>query len=173
MNCIANVDISWAIGKNNGLLFHIPQDMKLFKEMTTDNVVIMGKNTLLSLPNQKPLPNRVNLVLSTSIERNDCIVCRNINMLKQELIKYDSKNVFVMGGEQIYRQLLPYCEKAYITKVFSNGYGTEFFPNLDKSNNWSLTYKGQRHIYNNIEYCFCQYENNAVIQGDINEIFSQ
>lgn len=165
MDCIVNVDINWAIGTDNHLLFNIPEDMKFFKNTTIDGVIIMGKNTLLSLPDSKPLPNRINIVLSTSLNRNDCIICKNISQLTKQLEKINNKKVFVIGGEQIYRQLLPYCKTAYVTKVFKNGNGTSFFPNLDKSDNWKLIHQGQKYIYNNIEYCFCQYENSNCLIG--------
>ncbi|MGN0502190.1 MAG: dihydrofolate reductase [Ruminococcus sp.] len=159
MNCIAAVDSNWAIGIDNRLLFHIPQDLRFFKEKTVGKTVIMGKNTLLSLPEQKPLANRRNIVLSTSLKENDFIVCKDLKSLFEKIKDYDSDELFVIGGEQIYRLLLPYCSTAYITRVNAEKPANRFFNNLDLSENWEMTYKGETQIYNGIEFCFCEYRN--------------
>lgn len=166
MNCIAAVDNKWAIGKDNSLLFHIPMDLQFFKEKTIGKTVIMGKNTLLSLPNQKPLPDRMNIVLSTSLSRNDCIVCGNLSSLFDKIKYCFSNDLFVIGGEQIYELLLPYCSTAYITKANIKSTGNKFFPNLDIKDNWKLSFISDKHIYNDIEFYFCKYENNAVRKTD-------
>lgn len=162
MNCIAIVDKKWGIGKNNRLLFNIPEDMEFFKQKTVGNIVVMGKNTLLSFPGENPLPNRTNIILSTTLERNDCIVCRNLFALWKQLCKFNLQDVFIIGGEQVYRQLLPYCSKAYITKVNADGYASDFFPNLDKDRNWELILSGENQMFGDVEFCFCEYINEAV-----------
>lgn len=162
MNCIAAVDRRWAIGKGNSLLFHIPEDMSFFKEKTLGKTVIMGKNTLLSLPCQKPLAERTNIVLSTSLSRNDCIVCRNLKNLSEQIKYCNSDDLYVIGGEQVYKLLLPYCSTAYITKVDVESTGDKFFSNLDLSDNWTLSCASDKHLYNGIEFCFCKYKNNDV-----------
>lgn len=159
MNCIAAVDSNWAIGIDNRLLFHIPQDLRFFKEKTVGKTVIMGRNTLLSLPEQKPLPNRRNIVLSTSLKEIDYIVCKDIKSLFEKIKDYESDGLFVIGGEQIYRLLLPYCSTAYITKVNAEKPANRFFQNLDLSENWEMTFKGETQVYNGIEFCFCEYRN--------------
>lgn len=159
MNCIAAVDSKWGIGMDNSLLFHIPQDMRLFKEKTIGNTVIMGRNTLMSLPDRKPLANRRNIVLSTSLSEKDFIVCRNLKSLFEKIKSYDSGELFVIGGEQIYKLLLPYCSTAYITRVNAEKPANKFFQNLDLCENWEMTFKGERQIYNGIEFCFCEYRN--------------
>lgn len=162
MNCITAVDSRWTIGKDNNLLFHIPKDLQFFKEKTLGKTVIMGKNTLLSLPNQKPLAGRTNIVLSTSLSRNDCIVCGNLKSLFEKIKYCGGSDLFVIGGEQIYKLLLPYCSTAYITKVNTERTGNKFFPNLDTSDNWNPVCTSDRHKYNDIEFYFCRYENNSV-----------
>lgn len=159
MNCIAAVDSNWAIGIDNRLLFHIPQDLRFFKEKTVGKTVIMGKNTLLSLPEQKSLANRRNIVLSTSLKENDFIVCKDLESLFEKIKDYDSDELFVIGGEQIYSLLLPYCSTAYITKVNAEKPANRFFRNLDLSENWEMTFEGEKQIYNGIEFCFCEYRN--------------
>ena len=158
MNCIASVDNNWGIGLNNQLLYHIPEDLHFFKKKTIGKTVIMGKNTLLSLPNQKPLKDRTNIVLNKSISRDDLIVCRDLKSLLQEIKGYSDEDIFVIGGEQIYRLLLPYCNKAYITKVNGEKIADSFFENLDLNKEWTLTYAKEKQVYKGIEYCFCEYQ---------------
>ena len=159
MNLIAAVDSNWGIGIDNRLLFHIPQDLLFFKEKTVGKTVIMGKNTLLSLPEQKPLANRRNIVLSTSLKENDFIVCKDLESLFEKIKDYDSDELFVIGGEQIYSLLLPYCSTAYITKVNAEKPANRFFRNLDLSENWEMTFESEKQIYNGIEFSFCEYRN--------------
>lgn len=159
MNCIAAVDSNWGIGIDNRLLFHIPQDLLFFKEKTVGKTVIMGKNTLLSLPEQKPLANRRNIVLSTSLKENDFIVCKDLESLFEKIKDYDSDELFVIGGEQIYSLLLPYCSTAYITKVNAEKPANRFFRNLDLSENWEMTFESEKQTYNGIEFSFCEYRN--------------
>ena len=118
MNLIVAVDSNWAIGKENKLLVSIPQDMKFFRETTKGKVVAMGRKTLESFPGGQPLKNRVNVVLTTdkNYKVKDTVIVHTIEEMVDELKKYDSEDIFVIGGESIYRQLLPYCTKAYITK---------------------------------------------------------
>ena len=118
MNLIVAVDSNWAIGKENKLLVSIPQDMKFFRETTKGKVVAMGRKTLESFPGGQPLKNRVNVVLTTdkNYKVKDTVIVHTIEEMLDELKKYDSEDIFVIGGESIYRQLLPYCTKAYITK---------------------------------------------------------
>ena len=167
MNCIAAVDSNWAIGLDNRLLFHIPQDLHFFKEKTVGKTVIMGRNTLLSLPEQKPLANRRNIVLSTSLKENDFIVCKDLISFFEKIKGYDSDELFVIGGEQIYRLLLPYCSTAYITKVNAEKPANRFFKNLDLSENWEMTFRGETQVYNGIEFCFCEYKNTKPKTPDI------
>lgn len=165
MNCIAAVDSKWGIGRENRLLFHIPADMEFFKARTVNKVVVMGKNTLFSLPNGSPLQNRTNIVLSTTLNRDDCIVCGSLPMLLEKLREFAPEDIFVIGGEMVYRQLLPYCSKAYITKVNSDGWATEFFPDIDADNNWELLHKGHRQVHCGTEFCFCEYGNKLLRQS--------
>ena len=118
MNLIASADRNWAIGKNNELLVRVPEDMKFFRRMTTGKVVVMGRKTLESFPNQAPLPNRVNVVLTRdrSYQKEGVVLVHDMEELGEELKKYPDGDVFVIGGESIYRQLLDNCDTAYITR---------------------------------------------------------
>ena len=119
MNLIANVDRNWAIGKNNKLLVRIPDDMKFFRQTTTGKVVVMGRKTLESFPGGMPLKNRTNLVLTSDpgYRVKDAVVLHSMEELRKELEKYPDEDVFVIGGESVYRQLLPLCDVAHITKT--------------------------------------------------------
>lgn len=137
MKLIVAVDKKWGIGKKNGLLFSIPEDMSFFRKTTLNKVVCMGYNTLLSLPNG-PLKNRINVVLAPEgVERDDCIIVHSERELFSALEPFDTNDVFVIGGGMFYRSMYPYCDEAYITKVDADGEATVFFDNLDELDNWS------------------------------------
>ena len=118
MNLIVAVTKNYAIGKDNNLLFHLPADLKFFKEKTIGNVVVMGKKTYLSLP-KRPLPNRTNIVLSTDTSFNptEAIVVRNLQELFAVLKQFDSEKIYVCGGASIYNLLMDYCKKAFVTVI--------------------------------------------------------
>ncbi len=139
MKTIVAVDNTWGIGKNNDLLFSLKEDMKHFRENTLGKVVVMGSNTLLSLPNSAPLKNRTNIVLWPGGKRDDVVLVESLADLFLELEKYDTNDIIVMGGAMLYKTLLPYCDTAIITKVFANGGATAFFENLDLLENWTIT----------------------------------
>ena len=137
INMIVAVDKKWGIGKDNDLLAHIKPDLKYFKEVTKDNIVVMGYNTYLSLP-IRPLPNRTNIVLTRkNIELEDTYVVNSIDKLYEllEEIKGD-KDVFICGGASIYEQFLPLSEKLYITHIFHEFDADVFFPKLDEE--WEI-----------------------------------
>ena len=119
MNLIAAVDKNWAIGRNNKLLVSIPDDMKFFRETTTGKVVVMGRKTLESSPGKKPLKNRVNIVLTgdRSYQADGAVIVHDMEELHEELKKYPSEDIYVFGGESIYKQLLDECDVAHITKI--------------------------------------------------------
>ena len=157
MILIAAVDSSWGIGYENDLLYHIPEDMKFFRQMTLGKTVVMGKATLLSLPGGNPLKNRDTVILSTTMEeRDDLTVCRS----EEELLEFlkDKSDVMICGGESIYKLLLPHCEKAYITKIQSEKKADKFFPDLDKLADWRLTEKSEEKEHEGIKFTFCTYE---------------
>ena len=111
MNLIVNADKNWAIGKDNRLLVSIPQDMKFFRETTTGKVVVMGRKTLESFPGGQPLKKRTNIVLTSdrSYQAGEAVIVHSMEELMEELEKYPREDIFVIGGESIYRSLLPWC----------------------------------------------------------------
>ena len=142
---ILSVDKKYGIGKNNGLLFHLPIDMKFFRETTKGHTVYMGENTLLSFPESKPLKNRVNVVLSQDPTHN-YEGCENIHNFDEFIKNLQEKgsisDVFVIGGASIYRQTLPYVDKVLLTKVDADGEATVFFPNLAEDPNFECIDEG-------------------------------
>ncbi len=160
MNLIAAVDENWAIGKNNQLLVRIPADQKFFREMTTGKVVVMGRKTLESFPNGQPLKNRTNIVLTRNKDYavKEAIVVHSMDELHDELKKYNSEDVFVIGGEKIYEQLLDECDVAHITKIDFAYDADAYFPNLDKNPDWEITGDSEEQTYFDLEYYFYRYE---------------
>lgn len=163
MNLIVNVDKNWAIGLGSKLLVRIPQDMKYFRSMTTGHVVVMGRKTLESFPESKPLPNRVNIVLTRdqSYQAPGAVVVHSMEELKEELKKYSGEEIFVIGGGQIYRELLPLCDKAYVTKVDRAFDADVYFPDLDQDPQWKMTKVSEEQTYFDLEYVFAVYERTA------------
>ncbi len=159
MKTIVNVDKNWGIGIGDKLLNHIPADMKFFKEKTTGNVVVMGKTTFLTFPGQKALPNRVNIVLTTDPgwSAENVIVCHSLDELFEQLKRYDTNTVYVIGGSKVYEQLLPYCDTAYVTKVETEKEADRFFPNLDEADGWKITDNGETLEHNDIKFRFTTY----------------
>ena len=167
MNIIVAVDKNWAIGKDNDLLISIPEDMKHFKDKTLYNTVIMGQNTLNSLPNGKPLPKRTNVVLTEKTELEEGIVVCNsvsevLDYVKKGILSHQfiADDVFVIGGESVYRQLLPYCRYAYITRIEKEFDADRFFPeNLEKSSEWEKVNSIKHYSEKaDVEYYFEEYK---------------
>ena len=131
IKAIVCVDEKWAIGKNNDLLFHLKKDMQFFRETTLNSIVVMGENTMKSLPGGKPLKDRINIVLCPEGNEYPGFVCfHDFDKLVKQL-KALACDIYVIGGGMLYNAMLPYYEEVYVTKVKANGEGTVFFPNLD------------------------------------------
>ena len=160
MNLITAVDNNWAIGKNNQLLVSIPADMKFFRTTTTGKVVVMGRKTLESFPNGQPLKNRINIVLThdRTYRVKDAVVVYSLDELREELKKYDSEDIYVIGGESIYRQLVDECDVAHITKIDFAYDADAYFPNLDEKDEWEITADSEEQTYFNLIYHFLKYE---------------
>lgn len=160
MNCIVAVDKNWAIGKNNDLLVKIPMDQKFFRETTTGKVVVMGRKTLESFPNGLPLKNRTNIVLTHNpkFSVKDAIVVHSLEELEEELKKYRSEDIYVIGGEKIYAQLLDQCDVAHVTKINYAYDADAYFPNLDEKPEWVITGDSEEQTYFDLEFYFYRYE---------------
>lgn len=160
MNLIVAVDKNWAIGAGNKLLVSIPQDMKFFRETTKGKVVAMGRKTLESFPGGQPLKNRVNIVMTTdkAYSANGIVLVHSLEEMLCELKKYPSEDIYVIGGETIYRQLLPHCDRAYITRIDHAYDADTYFPNLDEDPQWKMTKTSEEQTYFDLEYTFTVYE---------------
>lgn len=164
ITAIVHVDKEWGIGKGNDMMFSLPKDMKFFRETTMGNTVVMGGNTLRSFPNQKPLKNRVNIVLSRGQVRDDCIIVRSYEELKNQLKNRQNEEIFIIGGGEIYKELLPYCHRAFVTKVDAVGGAEVFFPNLDKLDNFVCVDEGEPIDDNGYTIRFTTYKNLSPIE---------
>lgn len=160
MNLIVAVDENWAIGKDNKLLVSIPSDMKFFRQTTTGKVVVMGRKTLESFPNGLPLKNRTNIILTRNpdYQVKDAVTVHSVPELLEELKKYDSQDVYVIGGSSVYQELLPYCDVAHVTKIFHGYEADAHFPNLDEMQDWQVTGESEEQTYFDLEYQFVRYE---------------
>lgn len=160
MNLIAAVDKNWAIGCKNKLLVSIPADMKFFRETTIGKVVVMGRKTLESFPNGMPLKKRTNIVLThdKTYKVPDAILVHSMEELHEELKKYPSEDIYVIGGETIYKQLLDECDVAHITKIDYEFEADAYFPNLDELPDWKITQDSEEQTYFDLEYYCYKYE---------------
>ena len=156
MKLIAAVDKNWAIGYKNQLLVSIPSDMKQFRQKTTGHIVVMGRKTLESFPGGLPLKNRRNIVLTSN--RNYQVKDAVIVHSEEELKKYDTDEIFVIGGESIYRMLEPLCDEAFITKIDHSYQADAHFPNLDADPSWVLKEESEENTCFDLEYVFTRYE---------------
>ncbi len=160
MNLIVAVDKNWGIGNKNRLLVQIPNDMKHFRNETVGKVIVMGRKTLESFPQGQPLASRVNIVLTTdkNYRVNGADVVHSMEELWKELEKYQDDQIYIIGGESVYRQMLPYCNVAHVTKVDRAYEADTFFPDLDELQEWVVTAESEEQTYFDLEYTFIQYE---------------
>ena len=160
MKLIVAVDKNWAIGNKGGLLVSIPEDMKFFRETTTGKVVVMGKNTLISFPGSKPLKNRENIViaLEKDYKVEGATVVYSIEEALEAVKEYNTDDVYVIGGGSIYKQMLPYCDTAYVTYMDYAYEADTYFPNLDEDAEWKLDKESEEQTYFDIEYYFRTYK---------------
>ena len=159
MNAIVAVDSNWAIGRDNDLLFSLPTDMKRFRTLTSGGTVIMGRKTLDSFPGGKPLPNRRNIVITHNGEfaREGTEVCCSPDEALRLVKGTDPAKVWLIGGGSVYRQMLPLCDTAYITKVHATPESDTFFPDLDADPDWVLAEVLMDGEENGIGYEMCLY----------------
>ncbi len=160
MRLIVNVSNNWGIGLKNKLLVRIPNDMKFFRSQTIGKVIVMGRKTLESFPQAQPLAGRTNIVLTTdrTYKVNGATILHSMEELFEELKKYKEDDIYVVGGESIYRQLIPYCNKAHVTKVNHTYEADAYFPNLDEDSQWKQTEESEEQTYFDLEYVFATYE---------------
>lgn len=161
MKFIVAVDSRWGIGKNGDLLLSIPDDMQYYRATTRGKVVVMGYTTLLSLPGSKPAPARLNLVLADipGLRVPGAVVCGSMEQLHRMIGQFAPDDVFDVGGGSMYRQLMPYCTGAHITKMRIDGGADTSIPNLDEAEGWSIVSESALSDYEGIGYSFVEYRN--------------
>ena len=164
MDLIVAVTADWGIGKDGDLLVHIPEDMKFFREKTKGAAVIMGRATLDSFPGGAPLKGRLNIVMTRNAAffRDGVTVVHDIDQLFSLINGITDRPIVVIGGGEIYSMLLPYCERAYITKVDTTVPCDTFFPNVDLMENWKEVYRSEDKLHNGLVFRFTTYENTGV-----------
>lgn len=160
MNAIVAVDNNWAIGCKNSLLVRIPADHKNFRQETTGKVVVLGRKTLETFPQGMPLANRTNIILSRNrdYQVKDAIVVHSREELEEELKKFDTEDVYIIGGESVYRMMLPQCDVVHVTKIDHEYEADAYFPDLDQDGEWEVTAESEEQTYFDLPYYFVKYE---------------
>ena len=159
MNLCVTADRHWAIGKDGRPLVTIPADRQMFLKETAGKVVVMGRRTLEGLPGGQPFGNRVNIVLTHDMQYKvkGAVVCHSLEEALKALKDYDEDDIYIIGGESIYRMLLPYCKEAYITRIRHSYAADTYFPDLDADPEWELEDESEEQTYFDLEYVFTRY----------------
>ena len=156
MDAIVAVYDDWGIGRDGTQPIALSVDRKFFREMTRGAMVIVGSRTVDDFPGKKPLPGRVNVVLSRKgVEISGFVLCDSPE--KAAEMAKEAELAYVIGGGTIYRQMLPLCDRAVVTKVHVTPESDTYFPNLDEDPNWDLTEVVQSGEENGIAYEMCIY----------------
>lgn len=160
MNLYVTADSNWAIGKGKELLIRIPREQKLFMEETAGKIIVMGRKTLEGKYQGIPVQGRTNIILSENkkLQVKGATVVHSLEALFEELQKYPDEDIYIIGGEKVFSQLLPYCKVAHVTKLDHAYAADKYFTNLDKMPEWKLTAESDELTYFDIAYEFLRYE---------------
>lgn len=163
MKMIAAVDSNWAIGNKGNLLVRIPNDQKFFRQETTGKVIVLGRKTMDTFPGQQPLKNRTNIILSRNPNYavKDALVLHSAEELLEYVKQFPTDDVYIIGGESLYKEFLPYCDEAIITKIDHAYQADAYFPNLDTDPEWELVADSEEQTYFDLEYTFLKYRRKA------------
>lgn len=160
MELVVNVSENWGIGYQGNLLVSISADLKRFRQLTTGKTVILGRKTLSTFPGSRPLKNRRNLILSSSMKAVEgAEVYPDLPALLEAIRGLDTETISVIGGASVYEALLPYCHKAYITKTYGTYPTDTFFPNLDEMENWVVENTQEVLEENGVKFQYVDYVN--------------
>ena len=159
MKMIVCVSENFGIGNDGNLLFSLPPDMKFFRETTAGKVVVMGRSTLDSFPGGNPLKNRTNIVLTRdkSFSREGVLAVHSKEEALKILSAYDSDDIFIIGGAQIYEMFRDVCDEALVTKVFKQMDCDTFFFYIDSDKNWKLASQSDIAEYDGLSFSFHKY----------------
>lgn len=158
MELVVNVSENWGIGNGGDQLVYISADLKRFRALTTGKTVILGRKTLATFPGGRPLKNRRNLILSTGMKPVEgAEVFPDLPSLLSAIDPQEE--VSVIGGASVYKALLPYCHKAYITKTLGTYPADTFFPNLDEMENWVVTEESEVFEEDGVKFKYVDYVN--------------
>lgn len=160
MNVIVCADANWGIGNRGELLVNIPADKRMFKERTMGGVVLGGRKTMEGLPGGTTLAGRTNVVLTRrqSYTYGDALIVHSVEEALQELSRYRTQDIYIIGGGDVYRAFLPHCDTAYVTRVDYVYQADTFFPNLDEDDGWVMTHDSEEQTYYDLEYYFTIYQ---------------
>lgn len=160
MNMIVAVDENWAIGNKGDLLVRIPNDQKMFRNETVGKVVVLGRKTMDTFPQKQPLPKRTNIILTKNKDYRvrDAQTVHSVEELLEVLKAYKTEDIYVIGGDSVYQQLLPYCDVAHVTYIEQTYAADRYFPNLDKDPEWVMTAESEEQTYFDLTYYFRRYE---------------
>ncbi len=160
MDAIVAADRNWAIGNKGQLLTHLPGDLRYFREMTMGRVIVVGRKTLESFPGGKPLPGRTHLLLSAGMKEapEGCILCRTPDEVREKAAAYGEGEVFVCGGESVYRIFLEDCRAVWVTRMEAEFAADRWFEDLDLRADFALAWESEPHTENGITYRFTRYE---------------
>lgn len=159
MNIIVAVDKNWGIGLNGSMLVTIPADQRFFRDETVGKVVVMGRKTYESLPTSQPLVNRTNIILTKDKDYavKGAVTVHSKEELLECLKEYRSEDIYIIGGQTVYEQMLPYCNVAHVTKIDFAYQADTFHPNLDLNSEWEIVGESEEQTYYNLEYTFVKY----------------
>lgn len=160
MNLIVAVDKNWGIGRGGKMLVTIPSDQRFFRDETLGKVVVMGRRTYEALPTGQPLVNRTNIILTKdrNYKAKGAVLVHSKEELLELLSNYKSEDIYIIGGQTIYEQMIDYCDVAHVTKIDFAYEADTYHPNLDKSEDWEVTAESEEQTYYNLEYTFVKYE---------------
>lgn len=165
MNAIVVVDQKWAIGREGGLLFSLPTDMKRFRALTLNGTVILGRKTLDTFPGGRPLPKRRNIVIShqTDLEIEGAELVGSLEEALEAAGDLEDDHLWVIGGGSVYTALLERCKRVYLTKVDAQAEAPDtFFPNLDKLPGWEVEHESEPVEENGLTFRFVEYINQKI-----------
>ena len=159
MKMIVCVSENFGIGNNGDLLFSLSPDMKFFRETTLGKVVVMGRGTLDSFPGGKALKNRTNVVITRdkNFAREDVVSFNSKDDVLEYVSQFDSDDVYIIGGAQIYELFRDACDEALVTKVYKTVPCDAYFFDIDKDPCWKLVQEGEKLIHEDLEFAFCKY----------------